>query len=321
MKAISPPFLAYEITGLRVRSELDLPAAVPIHASPIESTDVTIRLRERIDPLANTTIANEWIEVGDRDLLFRPAKGLTFRIRNGCEISISKGPEIADSEVSLFLIGTAWGVLCHQRGLLPLHCSAVQFAAQAFAFTGPSGAGKSTLAAGLSQRGRRHICDDLCVVDVFGGGVALRPPQNGLKLCHDAAEALDIERGPPISSDPRLKKFYAPLPEDDCVAPLNVAALYVLTETGAPAPSISRLRGSTLFQELYGSIYRKEWLGLLRDSSDVFAQIAELSRRINVFQFARPKNMALFNEGLDLIEAHMDEIAVGGEANGHDRRA
>ncbi len=304
-----------------VKSELELPTAIPIHAPPIERPDVTIRFCERIEPLANASLANQWLEAGDRDFLFRPTKDLSFRIRDGREISISRTPGVADNEVRLFLVGLAWGVLCHQRGLLPLHCSAVEFADQAFAFTGPSGAGKSTLAAGLSQRGHRHLCDDLCVIDVSCDSVELRHVPKGLKLWRDATEALDIQPGPPVSSDPRLEKFFVSLSRDDGGAPLNVAALYVLTETEAPAPSISELRGGALFAELFSSIYRVDFLSLLRSSHDVFAQIAELSKKISVFRFARPKDMARFNEGLDLVEAHMGEVVAGGHADGRNRAA
>lgn len=312
--------LAYEIGGLKVKSEFELPTAIPINTAAIEGADVTIKFRERIEPLVNAALASECVEVGNGDFLFRPARGLTFRVQDGREISISRTPEITDSEVNLFLIGSAWGVLCHQRGLLPLHCSAVQFAARAFAFTGPSGAGKSTLAAGLSQRGRRHLCDDVCVIDVLSDSVALRPMPKGLKLWRDATEALDIERGPPVSSDPRLDKFFVSLPQNDGVAPLNVAALYVLTETEAAVPSISRLRGSAQFQELYSAIYRAEWLDLMRNSSDVFAQIAELAKKIKMFRFARPKDMTRFDESLDLVETHMGELATEGKADGYNHR-
>jgi hypothetical protein len=303
----------YEITGLKVRSEFQLPTAIPILTDVTSNTDVTIRFCDGIGSPAKKNFSNEWIEAGDRDFLFRAKPGLAFRIREGCEISIHRAPDVADSDVNLFLIGSAWGVLCHQRGLLPLHCSAIQSATNAFAFTGPSGAGKSTLAAGLSMRGFAHLCDDVCVIDPTDDKLPIRPMPKGLKLWRDATEALGFERGAAVSSDKRLDKFYvspAISPAPSNVGKLvRIAALYLLDETGGLPPGISKLRGGEHFLELYSSVYRTEWLPWIRDPKEVFAQIAELSAKLELFRFSRPRDMNLFDQGLDVLEAHMADMA------------
>src|SRR6185437_15564144 len=64
-----------------------------------------------------------------------------------------------------YLMGSLFAVLCHQRGLLPLHASAVATGEGAIAFLGSSGAGKSSLAAFLARAGYRVLADDICVID------------------------------------------------------------------------------------------------------------------------------------------------------------
>ncbi len=301
--------MTYLITGLRVKSEFELWTADPIGTEKFGGTDVTIRFCEEIGSPKNKHFESEWIEAADKDFLFRPKTGLTYRIRGGDEISISRAADIADRDINLFLVGSAWGVLCHQRKLLPFHCSAIQSSGCAFAFTGPSGAGKSTLAAGLSRRGYVHLCDDVSIVDVSNDHMPFYHMPKGLKLWRDAADALGLECGEVVSSDARMDKFHVSFPRNNEELPSNIAALYVLAETDAKSPSISRLRGAKHFQELISSIYRFEWLSLIRDPGEVFVQTAELSKKLKLFRFSRPRNMACFDEGLNLLEAHMAEIA------------
>jgi hypothetical protein len=207
-----------------------------------------------------------------------------------------------------YLTGSAWGVLCHQRGLVPLHCGVVGLDGRAFAFTGPSGAGKSTLAAGLSGRGFAHVCDDVCVVDPARADLTVRPMPKTLRLRRDAAASLGLACGAPVSS--LIEKYAVVPPRAAAGAPLRLAALYVLDEDPG-APAITPLRGGAAqFQALLAGVYRSEWLSLLRDPRELFAILAALARRIMLFRFSRPRDLGRFAEGAALLETHIATIAA-----------
>jgi len=296
------------IAGLEVASELPIPAATYSGGDPTAQADVTIRLGERLRSIPNARIQNAWIEVGEQEFLLRPKEGLAFLIRDGREITVSRTPEISDGDVYLFLVGSVWGILCHQRRLLPLHCSAIESEGRAIAFTGPSGAGKSTLAAGLSKRGYSHICDDVSIVELSGSVVQLQPMPKGIKLWGDTTEALNLARGAAISSDGQWDKYYVSVPEYGGQNQLEISALYVLTSDHVEEPSISEVTGSWRFQEILMSLYRYEWLCMMRDPADVFQQVAEVVKALRVFRFSRPRDMSRFDEGLRLLERHMRTI-------------
>jgi hypothetical protein len=113
----------------------------------------------------------------------------SYWIRAGREIVVTPTPDAGMREVRLFLLGTAWAALCYQRGLLPLHASAVQVGDHAVAFCGATGTGKSTLAAWLSERGYSLISDDRCRFDISPQGQALvYPSARRSKLWRDALE-------------------------------------------------------------------------------------------------------------------------------------
>jgi hypothetical protein len=73
-----------------------------------------------------------------------------YLVSEGREIVIERVPGGSDDAVRVFLFGSVFGALLHQRGVLPLHGSAVMPSRGATIFAGPSGSGKSMLAAAAS---------------------------------------------------------------------------------------------------------------------------------------------------------------------------
>jgi hypothetical protein len=250
------------------------------------------------------------VEIGEREFVFRPKEGLAFLVRDGREVTVSRAPDVSETDIYVFLMGSVWGVLCHQRELLPLHCSAIEFRGRAIAFTGPSGTGKSTLAAGMLKRGYPHLCDDVCIADQSGGPVRLWPMPKGLKLWGDAAEALDMARGTVVNRSKEWDKYLVPTQAYAGQDWLEISALYVLDGAEDGEIEISRLRGSCRFQEIMSNLYRGEWMNAMRDPAEVFEQVANLAQSVPVYRFSRPRDLAGFERGLAALEAHMHDAAA-----------
>ncbi len=126
----------YRLFGLNVRSEIDLPELTPcaIEAEP----EVTIRLSD-----IGADVSAPGLHAVDGDLVFVAEDVARYRIAAGRTIVVERLPNSPARNVRLFLLGSAFGALLHQRGLLPLHANAVEIGGKAVAFMGESGAGKS----------------------------------------------------------------------------------------------------------------------------------------------------------------------------------
>jgi hypothetical protein len=173
----------YAVFGLTVRSGIALPELFSVESPP--DADVTIR----VAPLTNPESPPGLKGCGDSLLLTVPDVA-RYRIEGGREIVIDPNPSAPERNIRLFLLGSAFGALLHQRGLLPLHANAVEINGRAIAFMGESGAGKSTLAAWFHDRGYRVIADDVCVVGFSDDGQAMaRPGLPRLRLWGEALEA------------------------------------------------------------------------------------------------------------------------------------
>src|SRR5215510_15668776 len=88
-----------------------------------------------------------------------------FEIRRGQQISVWPAIGAMQKDIEIFLFGPVWATLCHQRGLLPLHASAILTDGRITAFAGRSGAGKSTTAALMHALNYQLFADDILAID------------------------------------------------------------------------------------------------------------------------------------------------------------
>ena len=230
----------YRLFGLAVRSELELPELPGAQLD--REPDVTIRRGE-----------------GEGGSLIEIDGIAKFSVSDGSSIRIAAVPGASERNVRLYLLGSAMGLLLHQRGLLPLHANAVDIDGLAFAFIGPSGAGKSTLAAWFHDHNHQVLADDVCVVR-FGSddmpSVCAGLPR--LRLWKEALEASgrDAAHFPrSYAGDDDWDKFDVPL--DLPSAPVGMtplAAIYLL-DAGEEC-RIEPLAGVAAAEALFANTYR-----------------------------------------------------------------
>ena len=294
----------YQVFGLRVRSAIPLPEL--FMAEPGGDPDVTI-VTGRV-PAAHARFGLQPIEGG---LLLNIADTGRYEIRDGNRITVDPAQGVPDRNVRLYLLGSAFGALLHQRGLLPLHANAIEVENEAVAFMGASGSGKSTLAAWFHDTGYRVIADDVCVVgrDAAGRPTA-RPGLPRLRLWKEALEATgrnsaDYERAW-AGSD--WDKFDVPLQPPSVVdedRPLR--AVYVLKR--ADEFDIRPLTGSRAAQALIENTYRGrvvEAAGGLRLHWETCLLVAE---RVPLFEFQRPWGLSRLGEDIGAVLAHLQDQA------------
>jgi hypothetical protein len=114
-----------------------------------------------------------------------------YLVNSGREIFVDPDDTAPALDVRGYLLGSIFVVLCQQRGLLPLHASAIAGKSGVVAFLANSGQGKSTLAAHLAQRGFRVLADDVCLVDATAAHSAMViPTAPWLKLWRNSLENL-----------------------------------------------------------------------------------------------------------------------------------
>lgn len=299
MAACSSSLFLYTVYGLTVVSALECPGLLWGEGAP----DVTIRYGQVPTTLGNVRDRGVAYEVNSSQFLLYPRHIARYLVSVGTEVVIERGQNSRDEDLRVFLLGAVFGALLHQRGILPLHGSAIETSRGAVIFAGPSGSGKSTLAAAFQRRGYRVLADDICAVSLDGDGrPRVFPAYPQLTLWADAAEYLQqnvtILRRVRVS----LEKYALPLRGAFSTQPLPLYAVYELDTTNTRTFTLTPLRGKGKLELLLHNTYRKRWLRGMGKSAVNFQQCAQTSRCVNVSRIVRPQYPLLLDELVDLIE-------------------
>lgn len=299
----------YRLFGLSVRSELPLVDLAPVAA--VADADVVIVRTPTVEP-----VDKHGVSMAGNDMVLEVADVARYTMSGGRTIRIEAAPDASERNVRLFLMGSAFGALLHQRGLLPLHANAIDMGGYAIAFTGHSGAGKSTMAAWFEARGKRVLADDVCVVSLDeNGGAQAHAGMPRLRLWREAIEKGGRDAGEFQRSFDGMDKYDVPTRSAESDACVPLAAVYRLgrCEPGEPSREIRRLAGIEAVDALVANTYRGAYLKQIGGVPGHLASCVALARSVPVFTADRAWGYECFDAEAGKLEAHA-AAAFGPEA-------
>jgi hypothetical protein len=302
---------AYRLAGLRIVSELALPGVMACNNEIPAGDEILIRRSRLPESLSSATAVFPQGQCNENELLLNIPGAARYLIRGGKEILVDQTVISSPGDVAAFLLGTAFGVLCHQRGIPPLHASAIDVTDGCVAFVGDSGMGKSTLVAALATRGHQVIADDVCFLQRSEQGqVRAWPGINQLRLCEDALKALGCD-GPGVERASRgPNKYLIPLrPPRNAGDQRRLRRVYQLDSAAdGDFTSIHRLRGAAAVEVLMQNIYRSRLAEHMGRKPAAFVVCAAATRDVPVFRFRRPLGFHALRSAVDILEDHLRDL-------------
>ncbi len=233
----------------------------------------------------------------------------------GRQIAFELDRDAPLDDAAIFLTGTVFGILLHQRGQVVLHASAVRVDGKAVLFCGPSGAGKSTIAAALGQHGYPLLNDDVCALSSSAGETPMAHPDGRqLKLWDQSIAELDLapRRGRAVRA--KLGKFYVE-PEQASSGPLPLGAIYALRETRGPTVSgIERPNVVDAAMILSRNAYRPLLVNRMGQTSHYFHAGTRIAGLAGIYRLTRELDFAAMPAVIALLEAHWRETGLLGTA-------
>lgn len=302
----------YWLCGWRVQSEISLPELLPWIDGDRRAPDLSIRIGSIPALAGDITFHTPNVQLssaGDCRLSIPDVARYAIDLEGREVIVESLRHELPDAARG-YLLTTVFGILCHKRGLLPLHASCVLMDGKAVAFAGPSGSGKSTLAAALVKQGCTLIADDVAVIDASDPErPVVRPAFPRLKLWREALASLDLPIDGLEQGRTGADRFRLPTPAFDRHA-AALSAIYVLhwTDDGAsedPSAEIVRLTGLRAVRELRNVVYRDALGEAIVGHQRLLAHVGQLSGQVPTYAWGRRVSLDRLASGVgDVLARH-----------------
>jgi hypothetical protein len=288
---------------LNIFSELECPELIK-GSGP---TDVSVTIGSTPGSLPDAEIRNDFYEMTQNQFLMFVDKVASYHVSNGNQIVIEPFSDADPREVRLFLLGSAFGVLLQQRGLVPMHASVVEMSGQAVMFCGRSTIGKSTLAAILYNRGYRMLTDDVCVVSLDKTGLpVVFPGYPQFKLSKDALNVLKTHDPDKLTVvGPGLEKYNLNTRARFCRNVLPLKTIYFIQSSNNPSFGLKPIQGLDRFIALYYNTYRIQFLENIINKSFHYRICTAISKYVDMVALSRPAATFLPEKLADLVEKDM----------------
>ena len=271
--------------------------------------DVTVSIGGVPEALENATLNQPTVQANAREMLLRVEGVATYYVRDGARIVVSPSDQPDEPLIQVYLLGTCFGALLQQRGVLPLHGSCICKDGLGLLITGASGAGKSTLATAFLARGWKLVSDDVTPVTFRGGVCRACPSYPGQKLWEDALEihqgAVSRMRGVAWEDGGR-RKFTLDASDlfvDEEVILTHVAVL-ALADGALDAREIV---GFSKVDALMKNTYRPGLIADMERKRAQFQRCVDIAGAVQLFYVVRPQGDRTEEEIAERIGRMMSE--------------
>lgn len=295
----------YFVFGLQVQSEILLPELLV--SVEITAPDVIITIGETPSRLANCQKKGVTYEVAKDEFLLDLKDIARFYVSNGNHIIIEPNSKGEERDIRLFLLGSCFGAILHQRKILAMHASAIVHEGKAVLFTGISGAGKSTTANAFRLEGYKMLTDDVCPIQFVKNKPYALPGYPQSKLWEDALENMNIQFEHLEYIRNGIQKRRLPITDTFMKKPMEVKALYILQSHNESDVKILKVNDADKFRLIKRMTYRRYLVNGLGIQSFHFMNVSQLANQISIKRLVRPQLFSV-NEVVTTIRKDLEAL-------------
>lgn len=289
----------YHAFGLNIRSDFKCPELLTGDKVP----DVTFRNGAVPEALDDAQYTDRYFDIKPNHVLIRLEGIARFLSLNGDEIIVDRLEGCDEVVMQLYLLGVAFAGLLHQRGVLPLHGSAVKTSHGVVVFAGHTGIGKSTLAGALHARGYQIFTDDILVVvlDHHGRPIAY-PGFPEMKMTPETVDHLGVNTTSARKISWIKEKYLVSIQEGFPQDPMPLSIVYWLTATDETRITLTPIEGVKKFEMLTVNTFKASFLEALGMSVNHFKMATAIGQHVRFMKVERPAEGFLLDELVKVLE-------------------
>ena len=293
----------YRLGGITLVSEIPLPELLIVQHPGDTAHQVSLRLGNVANYLPDAVEVDPYCYANSTQYLLCVEGIARYLVTGGKEIVVQPDAAAHPLDVRAYLLGAIFVVLCQQRGLLPLHASAIAAESGVVAFLARSGQGKSTLAALLAQRGFRVIADDICLIDSTEPGTAMViPTASWLKLWrssldHLGRQAEGLQRV--FSDDDKYRLPLETVFEPEPIRKLVFLEGQEVSSSTTEIEPVSRLEALPLLMDLTHHSYLLAATGQREEN---FRRCGRVLSQATAYRLLRPWGLEHLESTVDALE-------------------
>lgn len=268
--------------------------------------DVLISYQDLSDRFPELPKESSWFSADVEEFLLQQVNVGRFLVTSGKYIHVDPDQNNASDDYKLYILGTCFGVLLMQRGIIPLHGSALLVDGKGIIIAGESGAGKSTLAAALLKNGHRIITDDIaCLGYGEKDEIMIYPGYPSQNLCQDSLERiLGMSDNYPKTVNNK-KKLCVPVSDYYIDEAVKLSAVFELQSGNVDKVKIESLHGIQKFNSLVRNTYRINLVKEIGFTNQHFMNCSRLSEAVPVYRITRPHNKFSVSDQIELINRYL----------------
>jgi len=269
--------------------------------------DVNITLVNSIPEITDSLYSDAFTRINQSEFTLKVDGVADYYAHLGKEVRYSIYPGATKENIELYLNGSVYGAILHQRKIIPLHGSCFNYHGLGMMICGDSGAGKSSLTASFWQDGARFLTDDVTPLMFKNDRAYIWNMSDRIKLWNDTLMQLGHKNTGLKRVTPETDKYYFPIDKDkeelstlDCI--------YIIEIRNDDDINFEELNGPEKFGALRGEIYRPEYLkGMPENEKLYFQQLINISNGLRVIKVIRPEKIKV-QHLMDELQAHSSSV-------------
>lgn len=291
----------YQAFGLIINSEIEIPEFIGID----DTLDVDVVIRfTNLEKKSSILRPDEWFYILDDEIYFEIEKVGRFFIKESSFIEVDPFDGTDQDNIRLFLLGSGFGALFHQRGFLPIHASAVEIGGKAILFAGDSGAGKSTTSYSFYKKGYRIISDDISVIELRNKKPYVISAYPQVKLWDDAIDKLGLKRENHRKLRKGEEKYGVKLPYFNLEDPIELGSVFFLKPSKVSKTNVFEIKSFEKVIQIQKNIYRSYFKKNILENVDVFKKITAIGASVRFYEIERKENSV--DEVLNLVKSKIN---------------